>query len=185
MAMTISKKKTTTLFTHLILFDFFFIDAHTNKNLLHFGSFPVRGVKKIIYLLSLFDQFKSFKQFFRLLQFLKTSKQKKSMNILISSDEHVSILQEMLKLRFQTQIISSFAKQQKVYKPLKMLLLLDYPAIRPLYAFNCVTRNNFNLVQGINSEFEINSLGNYKICNNFLNIKRLVFIGVLLKQILK
>ena len=91
----------------------------------------------------------------------------------------------MLKLRLKTQIISSFAKQQTCYQPLKILLLLDYPVKRAQHIFNCVTRSNFNLVQSINSEFEVNFLGYYKISNNLLNINRLIFIGVLLKQILK
>ena len=185
MTLNIAKKKSTCLFTHLILFDFFFIDSFVRQDLLHFGSFDVHGVKKKIYLLSLFEQFKSFKQFFRLLQFLKKSKTKKGLNIVTSSEDHVSLLQEMLNLRFQVQIISSFAKQQKTYQPLKILLLLDYPVLRPQHVFNYVTRNNFNLVQTINSAFETNFLGHYKICNNFVNINRLIFVGVLLKHILK
>ena len=185
MALHNVKTKKTTLFTHLILFDFFFVDSLVKQNLPHFGSFPVSGIKKKIYLLSLFEQFKSFKQFFRLVQFIKTSNQKKGLSIVIPSDDHVTLLQQMLKLRFQIQIISSFAKQQPIYRPLKMLLLLDYPALRPRHVFNCVTRNRFNLVQTINSFFETNSLGYYKISNNFFNIKRLIFIGVLLKQVLK
>lgn len=185
MALNIAKKKTITLFTHLIVFDFFFIDSYANQDLLRFGSFQVHGEKKNIYLLNLFGQFKNFKQFFRLLQFLKKSNQKKGLNILIPSEDHVLLLQKMLKLRFQTRVISSFAKQQKCYQPLKMLLLLDYPSTRAQHVFNCVTRNKLNLVQSINSQFEVNSLGYYKICNNFLNIKRLVFIGILLKQMLK
>jgi hypothetical protein len=179
------KTKKTTLFTHLILFDFFFVDSLVKQNLSRFGVFPISGIKKKIYLLSLFEQFKSFKQFFRLLQFIKMSKQKKSLSIVTPSDDNVTLLHQMLKLRFQIQIISSFAKQQPIYKPLKMLLLLDYPALRPKHVFNCVTRNKFDLVQTINSFFEVNSLGYYKISNNFFNIKRLIFIGVLLKQVLK
>ena len=99
MALNIAKKKTITLFTHLIVFDFFFIDSYANQDLLRFGSFQVHGEKKNIYLLNLFGQFKNFKQFFRLLQFLKKSNQKKGLNILIPSEDHVLLLQKMLKLR--------------------------------------------------------------------------------------
>ena len=185
MALNISKKKSTTLFTHLILFDFFFIDTVSKQKLLHFGSFQAHGLKKNIYLLNLFEQFKSFKQFFRQLQIIKSSKQKKILSVVTPLNDHVLLLQDMLKCRLHTQIISTFAKQQKSYHSLKMLLLLDYPVIRSQHIFNCVTRNNFNLVQTINSFFELNFLGYYKICNNILNTNRLIFIGVLIKQILK
>jgi hypothetical protein len=185
MPLNISKKKTTTLFTHLILFDFFFIDSRSKQDLVHFGSFQSHGLQKKVYLLSLFAQFKSFKQFFRQLQFLKDSKQRKILNIITPLDNHVSLFQDILKLRLQTQIISSFSKQQKTHHPLKMLLLLDYPVMRSQHIFNCVTRTNLNLVQTINSAFEVNFLGYYKIHNNILNLNRLIFIGVLIKQILK
>ena len=91
----------------------------------------------------------------------------------------------MLKLRLQIQIISSFANQKKKTTPLKMLLLLDYPILNPQHVYNCVTRNSFHLVQTINSFFEVNSLGSYKIRNNLTNYKRLIFIGIILKHILK
>ena len=164
---------------------FFFFDSSFKQDLLHFGSFPVAGNQKKIYLLSLFDQFKTFKQFFRLLQFLQKSKQKKSLSIIIPSEEHTLLLQQMLKLRVQIQILSSFANQKKFNKRLKMLLLLDYPTDKPQHVFNCVTRNKFNLVQTINASFEVNSLGSYKIRNNFINYKRLIFIGVIVKHLLK
>jgi hypothetical protein len=185
MSLNVIKQKKSTLFKHLILFDFFFFDSSVKHSLLHFGTFPVSGINKKIYVLNLVEQFKSFKQFFRLLQFLQKSKQKKSLNIVIPSEENAILLQQMLKLRFQTQIITSFAKQQKSNNPLKMLLLLDYPTLRPMHVLNNITRNKFNLVQTINSFFELNSSGYYKIHNNLSNLKRLIFIGVLLKQILK
>lgn len=185
MSINVIKPKKSTLFSHLILFDFFFFDSSAKHSLLHFGTFPVSGVNKKIYILNLIEQFKSFKQFFRLLQFLQKSKQKKSLNILIPSEGNAILLQQMLKLRFQTQIITSFAKQKNLSVPLKMILLLDYPTIRPMHVLNSITRNKFSLVQTINSFFELNSSGYYKICNNLTNLKRLIFIGVLLKQILK
>ena len=185
MGLNIKKAKKATLLTHLISFDFFFFDASVKQNLFHFGTFPVGGVNKKIYVLNLVEQFKTFKQFFRLLQFFKKSKQRKSLNIVIPSEENVLLLQQILKLRFQIQIISSFAKQEKSSNPLKMLFLLDYPSLTSLHLFNCTTRKKFNLVQTINSFFEFTSSGYYKICNNFTNIKRLIFIGVLVKHILK
>ncbi len=73
MGLNVIKIKKAALFTHLILFDFFFIDSVAKENLIHFGSSSITGVNKKIFLLSFFEQFKSFKQFFRLLQYLKKS----------------------------------------------------------------------------------------------------------------
>ena len=185
MGLNIKKEKNYTLFTHLISFDFFFFDVSAKQDFQHFGSFPAGGINKKIYILNLVEQFKTFKQFFRLLQFLKNNKQRKSLNIVIPFEENVLLLQQILKLRFQIQIIPSFAKQQNRSDPLKVLLLLDYPSLTSTHIFNCITRKKFNLVQTINSFFEPTSLGCYKIFNNFNNIKRLIFIGVLLKHILK
>ncbi len=185
MTLKTAKVKKITLFTHLISFDFFLFDSLAKQDQLHFGDFSVDSVNKKIYILNLAEQLKTFKQFFRLLQFFKKSKQKKCLNIVIPFEENVLLLQEILKFRFQFQIISSFSKQQKTSTPLKFLLLLDYPSLTPLHVINCITRKKFNLVQVVNSFFEFTSSGFYKIQNNFLNIKRLIFIGVLLKHILK
>jgi len=46
MALHNIKTKKTTLFTHLILFDFFFVDSLVKQNLSHFGTFPISGKKK-------------------------------------------------------------------------------------------------------------------------------------------
>jgi len=185
MSLYTAKEKKVTLFTHLISFDFFLFDSASKQGELHFGDFSVDGVNKKIYIINLAEQLKAFKQFFRLLQFFKKSKQKKGLNIVLPSEESVSLLQEILKFRFQLQIISSFSKQKKSSSPLKLLLLLDYPSLSPFHVINCVTRKKFNLVQVVNSFFEVTSSGFYKIQNNLINIKRLIFIGVLLKHILK
>ena len=46
-----------------LLVFFFFFDSSVKHSLLHFGTFPVSGINKKIYVLNLVEQFKSFKQF--------------------------------------------------------------------------------------------------------------------------
>ena len=177
--------KKTTLLKHLILFDFFFIDVFSTKSASYFGSFNLDGEKKKIYILNLFEQYKGFKQFFRFLQFFKYTNRKKTINIIIPVKEKVQLLKELLSSFNFALINSSFANQDKRYTQIKLLLLLDYPTRSAQHIFNCVSRNKYYLVQSINSFFESNSLGYYKISNNFTNIKRLVFIGVVLKTLFK
>jgi hypothetical protein len=173
------------LFSHLINFDFFFFDASQKQNVSEYLKFKTQNKSNRVLLLNFIEQFKTFKQFFRLLQFLNKNYNKSFLQILTPFENNQIILKNILNLKIQIDIITSFSKQKKIKNELKMLLLLDYPSVRPNYLYNSVSRNKFYLVQTINSTFEVNSLYSYKIFNNVVSFKRLIFIGVLINQVLK
>jgi hypothetical protein len=174
-----------TLFSHLINFDFFFFDVSQKQNVSEYLKYKTQNKINRVLLLNLVEQFKTFKQFFRLLQFLNKNKNKSFLQILTPFENNQIILKNILNIKIKKDIITSFSKQKKTNNELKMLLLLDFPSVRPKYLFNLVSRNKFFLVQTINSTFEANSLYSYKIFNNVISFKRLIFIGILINQIIK
>ena len=173
-----------TLFSHLINFDFFFFDSFSKSNSTDYLNFLVTQRTKNLFLLNALNQFKSFKQFFRLLQFLKKRTNKNFLQILTPSEDNCDILNLILGHKHSLKIISSFSQQKFVYKRSKLLLLLDFPPTNTKYLYNCISRNSFYLIQEINCNVQINSLGSYKIFSNFENYKRLVFIGIVVKRLL-
>lgn len=180
------KKVNLNVISHLINFDFFFFDSLSDNT--PFTSFKFLNTQKNKKLLlqNINDQITNFKQFFRLLLFLKQKKEKSYLQIILPHEDNFDIYKMILpeKLSCKFDLLLSFSEQRRRHFTNKLLLLLDYPEVTSKYTFNCLTRNNFYLLQEFTNSIGFNTLGSYKLSNSLINYKRLIFIGVVIKKIL-
>jgi hypothetical protein len=134
--------------------------------------------------LNLMELNKELKQFIRLLQLLIETKaplyiiveNKHTANFIIKFFETFSTKVEIL---VQTNIIKKSEKAG-------LLLILEESAHSKNESFfKKLFRNNFFLVNKINSNIEKEFLGYYKIFNDVSDIKKMIFILTLIRNVLK
>ncbi len=139
-----------------------------------------------IYTLEIFEALKSLKQLVRVLQFLS---KRDSKNLYVCSSN--KIILGFLNSIFgndhdKSQIIiqSNFTKIKSSGNPTSSLLLLDESLLGHNNVFKKLFEENILIINKINSKIELNNNCTYKIYNNILDSKKLVFFMALLRQIL-
>ena len=175
------------LIQSLILSDFIFLKIKKYQYLRHIKS--VLFLKEKVAILNFLEIVKSLKQLIRLLQFLKTKKSCLSnlLYILIENTFYTTILSTFIKNKklLNIKVFSSIRKKDLLVKKVQMLLNLTSNKTKYLNFFNQLVLNNIFLIQSINSKMELKQFGAYKIYNKLDDIKKFLFIVVLISQIYK
>ena len=171
------------LIQSLILSDFIFLKIKKYQYLRHIKS--VLFLKEKVAILNFLEIVKSLKQLIRLLQFLKTKNS--CLYILIENTFYTTILSTFIKNKklLNIKVFSSIRKKDLLVKKVQMLLNLTSNKTKYLNFFNQLVLNNIFLIQSINSKMELKQFGAYKIYNKLDDIKKFLFIVVLISQIYK
>ena len=171
------------LIQSLILSDFIFFKIKKFQHLRHIKSLFL--LKEKIVILNFLEIIKSLKHLIRILQFLKTKKS--CLYILIENNFYKSILTSFIRKKklLNIKIFSSICKKDLLLNKVQMLLNLTFNKIKYLNFFNQLVLNNIFLIQSINSKIELKQFGVYKIYNKLDDIKKFLFIFILIFKIYK
>jgi hypothetical protein len=173
-----SKKNTTLLLKGLIDSDFLFLNKKVNKNLRSLKSTSVLNNSEISYLDSV-ETLKTVKQFVRLLQFLE-KKDKKIFHIVVKNKQFVKIVESFFKDKnFNFSIKDSINIQNTKIED-QILILFDQINNNSLLLKKLFDKNIF-LINKINTKFEQNNWGAYKIFNNLDDFKKFIFFIILIE----
>ena len=181
------KKINIKLLKSIIETDFLLFTGTMNMNLKtlkYYNNF--NSGKDVIYTLEAFELIKTLKQFVRFLQFLN-SHQSKCLHICSSSKQILGFLSRYIEensLRDLITIQNNFTKIKSNSTELESLLLLEEPLKAHKNIFKKLFEEDILVVNKINSKIERNNFGTYKIFNNMLDFKKLVFLIVLINRIL-
>jgi len=139
---------------------------------------------KTLGVLNLMELNKEMKQFIRLLQFLIEIKA--PLYIIVESKHVVTFINNFFE-NFPTKIniVVQTNIVKKTQKAGLLLILEESTSIKNEVLFKKLFRNEFFLVNKINFNTEKEFLGIYKIFNQITEIKKLVFILTLIRNILK
>jgi hypothetical protein len=134
--------------------------------------------------LDIFELVKNLKQFIRIIQFLKRQDHK-NMYVCSSNKQILGILNKYLENSDSKDFIkvqNNFAKIGKKSNFVQSLLILQEPLNSHHNVFKKLFEKNILIVNKINSISERNNYGTYKIHNEIIDFKKLVFLIVLIKQ---
>lgn len=134
--------------------------------------------------LDVFELVKSLKQFVRIIQFLKRQNHK-NMYVCSSNKQIVGILNKYLEENDNEDFIkiqNNFAKIKGKSDFIQSLLVLQEPLNSHHNVFKKLFEKNILIVNKINSISERNSYGTYKMYNEIIDFKKLIFLIVLIKQ---
>lgn len=139
---------------------------------------------KTLRVLDMFELAKNIKQFVRIIQFLKRQNSK-NMHVCSSNKQILGILNKYLEEHKEEDFIkvqSNFTKINGKLDSIQSLLVLEEPLISHNNVFKKLFEKNILIVNKINSILEPNNYGTYKIYNDILDFKKLIFLIVLIKQ---
>lgn len=176
----------TSLYNSLLTSDFFLLNSpNLNKN----NSFINHNIsaKTVMQSLNFYDLIKSIKQLIRLLHFLKQNKLH-CIYIKVDNKYHYYLLKQFLisypcpHLNIKIQDTLSFKPQRA--KTLSFLILLENnQSLLDKNLFKRLYNNNIFLINKINSKVEYNNGGTYKIYNDLLDFKKVIFLITLINTI--
>lgn len=181
-----------TFFYNLITFDFIFLSPLNKKRSNFHIEQTVFSKNKFYFRLSLFELLNSFKLFIRFFQFLSKKSKIKNYRTQIllyiwsGSFQNIKFLNfffKKYKLDISFDIIHLFPQVSNKFKFFKNILVLDHKLTKNDYK-NFFLRNLY-LIQKINVFHETMGWGSYKIYNNLNDIKKLIFISLILIQVFK
>ena len=178
----INKKQKISLLSSLINSNFLILNKNHKKNLKHlrYKSNSYFGETA----LNLFETLKTVKQFIRILQFLK--KKNLLLHLLIDNKQHADLLTTFFKTRMLNVLIGSFlSKTAKTKNVLPFLVMLSYPLNNNKNMFKSFEEKKIFLVSKVNSKFEKNNWGTYKIYNDLHDFKKIVFLLSVIDLVLK
>jgi len=147
------------------------------------SDFSIINKSKSFRILNLMELNKEMKQFIRLLQFLLEIKA--PLYIIVENKYMVVFINKFFET-FSTKIdiIVQTSLTKKTYKSGLLLILEESSLSNSESLFKKISRNNFFLVNKINCNAEKEFLGYYKIFNDINDIKKLVFVLTLIRNIL-
>lgn len=165
--------------------DFALLSKNINSN----SRFLKIGVslkkEEMLSVLDIFELIKNLKQFVRVIQFLKRQ-DSKNMYICSSNKQILSILNKYLEeseIKNFLKIQSNFAKIENKHNSVQSLLILEEPLNAHKNVFKKLFEKNILIVNKINSIIEQNNYGTYKIYNEIIDFKKMIFLIILIKQI--
>lgn len=179
--------KSTDFLKSLIDSDFSVVDLGSKKKSFNIKSSIKLNTLGTLDVLNLLELNKSIKQLVRILQFLK-SNFKSHLYILAEDKYLVSFLSQYLKdysLTTSIQIKTTLPTNKEIIDEPRLVLILGNSS----HHFQTVVKkkfvdNNIFLVSKINLNVETNFFGAYKIFNDLNDIKKIVFLIILLTKIL-
>ena len=181
------KKISTKLLKSIIETDFLLFAGPENMTLKSLKSFNnLKLGKDTIYTLEIFELVKTLKQFVRFLLFLNRH-DSKCLHICSSSKQTLAFLNKYVEENSLTDLITTqnnFTKIKSGAAKIETLLLLEEPLKAHQNIFKKLFEERIFIVNKINSKVEPNNFGTYKIFNNMLDFKKLIFLIVLIDKIL-
>jgi len=169
----------------LIESDFLLVENVKHKNLKHFHSeISLNSFSNSS--LEIFQLTKTIKQFIRALQFLKGCK-KKHLYILLENQQYIEILELFFaekKTNCLFRIKSNLVGEKEFRSFSQLFLMLDSTLKVNQNIFRRFFESNIFLVQKINSILEKQNFGSYKIYNNMIDYKKIIFLAVLIEKVL-
>ena len=171
----------------LIESDFLLLENVKSKNLKHFQSkIQSKSFTNTISSLELFQLTKTLKQFIRTLQYLK-SRKKRHLHILLENQQYIELLHLFLKdneINCSYSIKSNLVGEKDYQSFSQLFLMLDSALKNNKNIFRRFFESNIFLVQKINSSFEKKNWGSYKIYNNIVDYKKILFLIILVHKVL-
>ena len=135
--------------------------------------------------LDLHELVKTLKQTLRLIQFIN-NKDKNQLLIHGSNKQYLNLLSlELSSFQKKVTINERFTKTSNVDNISQLLLLLEDSLGNKKRILKKLFEDQIFLINKINSKVEINNWGTYKVNNELDDFKKLIFIIVLLKHVLK
>jgi len=181
------KKISTKLLKSIIETDFLLFAGPENMKLKSLKSFNSSNMgKDTVYTLEIFELVKTLKQFIRFLQFV-SKHDSKCLHVCSSSKQTLAFLSKYIQensLKDLITVQNSFTKVKSSAAKLETLLLLEEPLKAHKNVFKKLFEGSILIVNKINSKLESNNFGTYKIFNNMLDFKKLIFLVVLIDKIL-
>lgn len=178
------KKINTNLLRSIVETDFALLSKSLKKNSRSLDLTVNLRKDKTLRVLDLFELSKNLKQFVRIIHFLRRQ-DSKNMYVCSSNKQILGILNKYLEENKDKEFIkvqSNFAKINGKFDSVQSLLILEEPLISHNNVFKKLFEKNILVVNKINSILENNNYGTYKIYNEILDLKKLIFLIVLIKQ---
>ena len=179
------KKLNHLLLNSLIESDFLFLkNYYFLKNINALNVFLLNN-KNYVTILNPLEALKTLKQYIRLIQFFK--KQKNPVfNFFVQTRAQKSIINNYillnkLLLKFKTSFKFLVLKGNKTKS--QLLLSLQQSLSKNLNLYNTLINEQIFLIQEFNSSQDKKNLGIYKIYNNIVDYKKLIFLLVILGQV--
>jgi uncharacterized protein YjgD (DUF1641 family) len=179
------KNKKILLLESIINSDFLFLDQDNKKNL--------RYAKSIINLnkfrstsLNPFETLKSIKQLTRSLQYL-SKQNNKVLHILVENKQYLSVINSFLSKKDSkvSFLVKDFLVKEEISRlSSQSLLLLNTVVKNDKKLLKRLFDNNIFLINKINSKMEANNFGAYKVYNDLINFKKLIFLLVIIDLVL-
>jgi hypothetical protein len=177
----------TFLVKSLIESDFLLLENVQSKNLKHFQSeIQSKSFTNTISSLELFQLTKTIKQFIRALQFLK-SRKKRHLHILLENQQYIELIELFFKekdINCSYSVKSNLVGEKEYRSCSQLFLTLDSTLKNNKNIFRRFFESNIFLVQKINSSFEKKNWGSYKIYNNIVDYKKILFLIILVHKVL-
>lgn len=177
----------TFLVKSLVESDFLLLENVKSKNLKYFQSeIHSKTFANSISSLDLFQLTKTLKQFIRALQFIKARK-KRHLHILIENQQYVELLQLFLNeknINCSFSVKSNLVGEKEFQSFSQLFVMLDSTLKNNKNIFRRFFESNIFLVQKINSSFEKQNWGTYKIYNNVVDYKKILFLIILIHKVL-
>jgi hypothetical protein len=171
------KRDNTSLLRGLVDSDFLLLNKNSNKNLRFLNSGLHFNGSKVNYLDSL-ETIKTLKQFVRLLQHSHHEK-KNLLHIVVKNRQFMKIADSFFKNKpLNLEVKNSLNIKQSLVEN-QVLVLFDYINNNPLILKKLFDKNIF-LINKINTKFEQNNWGTYKIFNELDDFKKFIFFIVLI-----
>jgi hypothetical protein len=178
------KKLLSKLYKSILTSDFFLLQNSFKKQNVYIDK--VVGLKSNLNSLDFYELIQSIKQFIRILFFVKSSK-KFTFYIKVDSSFDYDLLKEFLRMypvSFHIKVEQQHVIKQTQKKGISFLLLLEKAQNRKdVNLFDTLLYNRIYLTHKINSKIEVNSNGIYKMYNDLLDFKKIVFLIVLINKI--
>lgn len=179
------KKLNRSIVNSIIHSDFLFVDSYAKKNVPIIQSSKVAKLPYKVHQLSLVETLKTIKQFIRLMQFLK--KKQGSLFVLSPNKQIYKFLTfffQIASIDITSKLATEFPKKMSKTLQPKLMLFLDSFLKQNINYYKLLAKHNFFLIQSVNSDNEFKNFGTYKIYNNLLDNKKLIFLGILINKVL-
>jgi hypothetical protein len=172
------KKDNVSLLKGLIESDFLLVNKNLNKKSRFLKSNLNINGSKINYLDS-FETLKTLKQFIRILQYLQNN-DKNVIYLVVKNKQFIKIAESFFKNKRFNININDSSNIKKSNLENQFLILFDYINNNSLLLKKLFDKNIY-LVNKVNTKFEQNNWGTYKIFNELDDFKKFLFFIVLIE----
>lgn len=176
------KRLNKNLLQNLITSDFFILQ---NTKLKDFNNLNIKTTFNL-HSLNIVGLNKSLKQFIRLLYYVKRQ-QSNHLFFMSSNKQHEKLLNYFISANIKKSKLSftNFSqKKENLYNTLNFFISLEMNLYKN-NIFKILNDKNIFLINEINSNFNIFDKGTYKIFNSLTDIKKLLFLIIIINSVFK